>query len=215
MKNVFAVKNKTELLDTLIKADDVVLDVGFWGQGIKIDSDHWPHRLLLSRAKDVYGIDIDFDESQMKSFDESKYKKQAAEDFSFDIKFNVIFAGDLMEHLVNPGFFLENAKKHLAPGGRLILSTPNTYNLFSIAGKIANEEPVTNSDHTFYFNRRTIKTLLRKCGWEVNQFGFMYSLEYDIKESSKKKFLNVIYRILSWFTPKYYETLIVVATTKK
>jgi len=74
---------------------------------------------------------------------------------------------------------------------------------------------VTNSDHTFYFNRRTIKTLLRKCGWEVNQFGFMYSLEYDIKESSKKKFLNVIYRILSWFTPKYYETLVVVATTKK
>jgi len=43
----------------------------------------------------------------------------------------------------------------------------------------------------------------------------MYSLEYDIKESSKKKFLNVIYRILSWFTPKYYETLVVVATTKK
>ena len=210
--HTFTVKNKTELLDTVIKSTDVVLDVGFWGQGIKSDSEHWPHRLLLSRAAEVYGIDIEYDENSMQGLDLKKYNKQAAENFSFEIKFDVIFAGDLIEHLVNPGLFLENAKKHLAPGGRLILSTPNTFNLFSIAGKLTREEPVTNSDHTFYFNRRTVRTLLNKCGWKVDQFGFMYTLDYEIEESFKKKFLNLIYKMLSIFTPKYYETMIVIAT---
>lgn len=214
MKPVFVVKNKVALLDTLIKKTDTVLDVGFWGQGITSASDVWPHKLLKERAGDVYGIDIEYDESKIPESERDKYKKTAAESFEFDIKFDVIFAGDLIEHLTNPGLFLENAKKSLKPGGRLIITTPNTYNLYSIAGKITRPEPVTNSDHTFYFNRRTIQTLLGKCGWDVDQFGFMYSLEYKLEESLKKKFLNLVYRFLSFFTPKYMETMIVIAKIK-
>lgn len=211
MKNNFSVHNKIELLDLLISKEDEVLDVGFWGQGITSDSKHWPHRLLKERAKVVYGIDIEYDESQILESERFKYKKVAAEDFDFDKKFDVVFAGDLIEHLVNPGLFLENAKKSLKDGGRLIITTPNTFNLFNLAGKLTREEPITNSDHTFYFNRRTIATLLNKCGWKVSEFGFMYTLEYEINESLKKKFLNILYKFLSKFTNKYYETMIVVA----
>lgn len=211
---VFTVHNKIELLDKVISKDDVILDVGFWGQGITIDSPRWPHKLLTDRASEVYGIDIKFEEEKIPESSRYRYKKAAAEDFSFDVKFDVIFAGDLIEHLVNPGLFLENAKKNLKPGGRLILTTPNTFNLFVIAGKLTRPEPVINPDHTFYFNRRTISTLLDKCGWDVSEFGFMYTLDYDIKESYKKKLLNIVYKILSKFTPKFYETLIVISTPK-
>lgn len=211
----FTVKNKFELLDTVLSKEDIVLDIGFWGQGVKITDHNWPHKLLKERAGEVYGIDIEYDESMIPENERAKYQKAPAEDFSFDIKFDVIFAGDLIEHLVNPGLFLENAKKHLKPGGRLIITTPNTFNLFNLAGKLTRPEPVTNPDHTFYFNRKTISTLLDKCGWYVSQFGFMYTLDYDIKESLKKKFLNIVYKILSKFTSKYYETLIVVATSKE
>lgn len=209
--HVFTVKNKSALLDKLITKDDVVLDIGFWGQGVKISDTNWPHRLLKDRAKEVYGIDIDYDESVIPVSERGNYKKAPAEDFSFDKKFDVIFAGDLIEHLVNPGLFLDNVKKHLHAGGRLILTTPNTYNLFNLAGKITRPEPITNPDHTFYFNRTTIRVLLQKCGWTVHEFGFMYTLDYAIKESLKKKFLNVVYWLLSKWTPKYFETMIVVA----
>lgn len=214
MKEVFVVKNKIDLLDTLIKKTDSVLDVGFWGQGVTFTSEMWPHKLLKERAGEVYGLDIEFDENQIPLAERHRYKKTPAENFEFDRGFDVIFAGDLIEHLTNPGLFLENARKALLPGGRLIITTPNTYNLFSIAGKITRPEPITNSDHTFYFNRRTIQTLLSKCGWNVDQFGFMYSLEYGLKESLNKKFLNVIYKALSIFTPKYMETMIIIATVK-
>lgn len=214
MKPVFTVYNKIALLDQLITKDDVVLDVGFWGQGITLASRQWPHRLLKDRAKEVWGIDIVYDESALPEAERYRYVHAPAESFSFDTKFDVVFAGDLIEHLVNPGLFLDNVKKHLKPGGRLIMTTPNTFNLFVMAGKLTRPEPPTNPDHTFYFNRRVIKVLLEKCGFAVDQFGFMYTLEYHLPESIKKKFLNVIYRVLSWFTPKFYETMVVVAIVK-
>ncbi len=211
MSETLIVRNKVELLDTLISKDDTVLDVGFWGQGKTFEDPTWPHKLLRDRAKDIYGIDLVYDESVIPENERHKYKIAAAEDFNFDEKFDVIFAGDLIEHLVNPGLFLDNAKKHLKPEGRLIMTTPNTFNLFVMAGKLTRPEPPINSDHTFYFNKRTISKLLEKCGWEVSQFGFMYTLDYTHKESLKKKFLNLIYFILSKFTPKFYETMVVVA----
>jgi 2-polyprenyl-3-methyl-5-hydroxy-6-metoxy-1,4-benzoquinol methylase len=215
MHNVFTVHNKVELLDTLIHKTDTVLDIGFWGQGKTNESPTWPHKLLKDRAADVYGLDLVYEESALPEADRHKYQVAAAEDFHFDKKFDVIFAGDLIEHLVNPGLFLDNAKAHLTSNGKLIITTPNTFNLFVMAGKLTRPEPPINPDHTFYFNRRTIEILLQKCGFEVESFGFMYTLDYTHKESIKKKFLNVVYKILSWFTPKFYESMVVVAVVKK
>ena len=214
LKDSFAVKNKVALIETLITKDDVVLDVGFWGQGKTFEDPTWPHKLLKDRAKDTYGIDLVYEESIIPEADRNKYKIAAAEAFNFDIKFDVIFAGDLIEHLVNPGLFLDNAKKHLKSGGKLVMTTPNTFNLFVMAGKLTRPEPPINVDHTFYFNRRTIGKLLEKCGWEVSQFGFMYTLDYTHKESLNKKILNIVYFILSKFTTKFYETMVVVAKPK-
>lgn len=211
----FTVRNKRELINTLFTKDDVVLDVGFWGQAKTNDEGNWPHQMLKDAVSEVYGIDIVYDEDAIPEADRKYYKKSAAENFSFDTKFDAIFAGDLIEHVVNPGLFLDNAKKHLKPGGRLIMTTPNTFNVFVMAGKLTRPEPPINDDHTFYFNRRTMGRLLEKCGWEVERFGFMYSLENKHKQSFKKLFLNVIYWTLSKFTDKFYETMVVVAEPSK
>lgn len=206
--------NKVDVLHHLINPNDVVLDVGFWGQGITWESEQWPHKLLRNRAKEVWGIDIVYDASVIPEPDRYRYKQAAAEDFSFDKKFDVVFAGDLIEHLVNPGLFLDNVRRHLAPGGRLIMTTPNAFNLYVMAGKLTREEPPINPDHTFYFNRRTIKVLLEKCNFEVKTFGFMFTLGYKHKESLKKKCLNLLNRVLRTWTPKFDETLVIVASPK-
>jgi len=206
-------KNKELMLDDLLSKDDEVLDVGFWGQGVSISDENWPHRLLKKRIDSVYGIDIVYDESQLEN--KEHYFKQSAEEFSINKKFDVIFGGDLIEHLSNPGLFLNCSAKHLKGDGRVILTTPNAFNLFNIAGKIMNKEPVVNRDHTCYFNNKTIKTLCEKNGFEVEKIGYIYSLGVNYKESYKKKVLNSIYKLLSLFTFKYYETIVVVVTLKK
>ena len=98
-------KTKNEIITTLISPHDVVLDVGFWGQAVKQSNDRWIHRMLLKRAREVYGVDTTYDESVLEHAE--RYQRSSAEEFQFDRKFDVIFASELIEHLSNPGMFLQ------------------------------------------------------------------------------------------------------------
>lgn len=203
-------KNKKDLIEESVQASDTVLDVGFWGQGVTHTDPQWPHKLLKNTGASVYGLDMVIDRELFP--DQTRYQEASAEDFSFpNVSFDVIFAGDLIEHLTNPGLFLARCKEHLKPGGRIVLTTPNTFNLFNLAGKLTNDEPAVNADHTMYFNGKTLRTLLRKCGFSIEKYQYIYSLEYDYKESLRKKFLNGLYRVVGWFTPKFMETLVIIA----
>ncbi|MBI2030230.1 class I SAM-dependent methyltransferase [Candidatus Kaiserbacteria bacterium] len=189
----------------------MVLDVGCFGQGIKKDDSNWPHAILKSRAKEVYGIDLELPDEYK---NDSRYKVASAEDFSFPVRFDTIFAGDLIEHVSNPGLFLNCVRKHLQPNGILILTTPNTFNLFNMTEKLTKKEPTTNPDHTFYFNSKVLSKLLEKNGMMTKEVSFLYTLGYKHKESWKKKFLNKVYWLLSKFTDKFVETLVIVASAK-
>ena len=202
-------KNKQEIVNSLINETDVVLDVGFWGQGVRIDHKDWVHNSLKNRAAEVYGLDLDFDRAMVEPLDH--YQKTNAENFDFPIKFDVIFAGDLIEHLSNPGLFLDACARNLKEGGRLIIITPNCFNLFHLAEKFSKREPTVNKDHVNYFNEKTIKRLLEKNGWNLAGIDFLYSLPIVYRESWKKRLLNLIYLILSKFTTKYLENLVITA----
>lgn len=202
-------KNKRELIDELISLDDVVLDVGFWGQGIGVNDKNWVHNLLLNHSKNVYGIDLDFDINKLDN--KNNYQKVSAENFNFDIKFDTIFSGDVIEHLSNPGLFLESCSRNLKKEGSLIIATPNCFNFFNITEKISKSEPTVNKDHTCYFNRKTLAQLLQKNGWKIDKIAFLYSLDVNYKESFKKKILNIFYYLLSKITSKYITTLIIIA----
>jgi len=202
-------KNKSDLLRAHIKSNDIVLDVGFLGQGIKENDQRWPHFIIKKFAKDVYGIDLEISPEYKQN---PHYLEASAENFSFPVKFDVIFAGDLIEHLSNPGLFLDCCKKHLKPNGKLILTTPNTFNLFNLTEKLSKREPTVNPDHTFYFNSKTLTKLLEKNGIKKSEVNFLYTLGYEHKESWKKKLLNMLYSFLALFTDKFIETLVIIAT---
>jgi 2-polyprenyl-3-methyl-5-hydroxy-6-metoxy-1,4-benzoquinol methylase len=204
--------NKAALVAALVRPEDRVLDVGFWGQGVSAKDANWPHRLLLDRAREVWGLDLDYDDAALPQ-GASRYRRASAE--SFDLggeKFDLIFAGDLIEHLPNPGLFLGASAAHLAPNGRLVITTPSAFNLFNLLEKVSKREPTTNPDHTCYFNQKTLRQLFAKCGWRVDEVRFVYTLGVKHRESWKKKAQNLLYRALSHFTDKFDETVVVVAT---
>jgi 2-polyprenyl-3-methyl-5-hydroxy-6-metoxy-1,4-benzoquinol methylase len=202
-------KNKRELIEILIDSSDSVLDVGFWGHGVQMHDENWVHSLLSNRAYEVYGVDIDFDVSRFT--DGKRYRRCSAESFSFDTKFDAIFAGDVIEHLSNPGKFLDCCAACLKEDGRLLITTPNCFNLFNIVEKIAKGEPTVNSDHTCYYNQKTLRQLLSKNGWQAVEIDYLYSLEIPCEESFKKKIQNVVYRVLSTLTTSYVETIVCTA----
>ncbi len=205
-------KDKKHLIKALIQKEDTVLDVGFWGQGVLYDSQDWPHRLLKEAGSQVYGVDLMYDETKV--FPADHYQKTSAENAHFPIQFTKIFAGDVIEHLSNPGQFLDACYRLLGDTGSLIITTPNTFNLFNIAEKITKREPTVNSDHTFYFNSKTLACLLRKNNFEVVSVDYLYTLDTDFKPSWKKRFLDILYFLVSFITDKFTETLVIVARKK-
>jgi SAM-dependent methyltransferase len=200
---------KSDLIEDLIKPEHIVLDVGFWGQAVKRGRPDWPHGLLKKRAKEVYGVDVAFEESELEH--PERYFKASAEKFSLPQRFEIIFASELIEHLSNPGLFLECARRHLKPDGVLILTTPNAFSFFPLVEKIFKDEPSVNPEHTLYFNKVVLLKLLDLSGFKVT--GIAY-IDTFTPASGLRRILRLPLRAFSFFTPKFLETLVVVAKIK-
>lgn len=201
-------KNKLQLINSTIKKNATVLDIGFHGQGVSFKDPNWPHRMIRDRTENLYGLDLDFNEDMI--FKKENYMKGNAENFSFNKKFDIIFAGDLIEHLSNPGNFLETVKEHLEKNGKLVITTPNTFNLYNIIEKIFKNEPTVNKDHICYFNYKTIKVLLERYDLKIVEKSYLYRLDVTYKKSFFKRVQDLLYFFLSIFTTKYLETLVLV-----
>ena len=129
-----------------------------------------------------------------------------AENFHFEGKFDVIFAGEIIEHLSNPGLFLEKANKHLIKGGLLILTTPNAFSLRRLFEMIIflTNNPGVNNQHTFWFSPKVISELIKRYKFNIIKIQFVD--EPHIKNSFKSKTLSILSNILGG---KMKETMIV------
>ncbi len=72
--------------------------------------------------------------------------------------FDVVLAGDVLEHMSNPGLFLEGIKGVLNGSGRLIIGVPNAYSFNIVKYMWGGSEP-THKDHTYYFSVKTLSQL--------------------------------------------------------
>ena len=143
-----------------------VLDIGCIEHDIKYRNVNrsWVHDFLRKYAKEVIGIDILEEDIKILQKEGYNVYLQNAEEFSFDKKFDVIFAGELIEHLSNPGLFLERCYLHLRDNGVLIITTPNAFNLHRLCLSLVrlNNNPPLNIEHTFWFSPTVITSLLNR-----------------------------------------------------
>jgi SAM-dependent methyltransferase len=102
-----------------------------------------------------------------------------AENFNLDRKFDVVVAGELIEHLGNVSNFIECAKAHLNPNGVLLLSTPNPWHWRFIVKGLFSCNVKPNPEHTCWFCLPTIKQLLFRHNMVVKEikFGSRYWLD--------------------------------------
>ena len=207
-------KSKFSLIDFHVTKETRVLDVGFWGQGVGNEDINWPHLVISKKGCSLYGIDLDYDEDRLLSSSQN-YSKQSAETFSLNTDFDIIFAGDLIEHLSNPGLFLNSCAKHLSPQGKLIITTPNCYNLFNMTEIFTKREPSVNPDHTFYFNEKTLIQFFKKNSWEIIELSGLYSLGCRYKRTLRKRIVDCLYWLSLRLTDKFIQTLVVVAQPAK
>lgn len=158
-----------------------VLDVGCVGRWP--DDETWLHDELVSNASQCVGIDLNSE--KIDRISERGYDVHVANAESFDLnrEFDVIIAGEVIEHMVAPGDFLDSCRVHLDDGGELILSTPYPFALVQIARKlIPGMEVSVIDDHTAWFCPNTIETLAERKEWTVDEVKFMRASESGITQ---------------------------------
>lgn len=145
--------------------------VGDYKRYLDGNMDDWDFTEINKVAKKAVGGDIDkigVKMMQDAGFDNIVYAD--AEDFDLKEKFDVIFAGDIIEHLNNVGNFLESCKKHMQKDSILAITTPNPYALHLLArGLVGKTAPGIYGDHTAFFHEKNIRQLLKRCGMTVKR----------------------------------------------
>jgi 2-polyprenyl-3-methyl-5-hydroxy-6-metoxy-1,4-benzoquinol methylase len=90
--------------------------------------------------------------------------------------FDVIIAGEIIEHLNNPGLFLEGIKRFMSSETRLMITTVNAYCAmrivqYALRGKGGSNEPV-HPDHVAYYSHNTLRLLIERHGMAIDEFMF-------------------------------------------
>jgi 2-polyprenyl-6-hydroxyphenyl methylase/3-demethylubiquinone-9 3-methyltransferase len=88
-----------------------------------------------------------------------------------DISFDVVWAGEVIEHVADTAAWLSEVRRVLRSGGALVLSTPAHQSLTRVALALsarafdAHFDP--RSDHLRFYTRRTLLALLEDFGFEA------------------------------------------------
>ena len=195
------------------------MDCGAAGEeGVTMESPHWIHGLIVRNASRVLGFDIDGD--AVKELNKKGYNViyGDCENLKLDTneRFDVIFAGEIIEHLTKPGNFLEGVKKYLKKDGYLILTTPNAFSFFRGIGNVidANDE---NPQHVLVQNKKTLEQLLRRHSYEALEIHYFTTPAfYEFKRMQKlRKLLKIPMEILCGLRPQLAHQLIVIAKKVK
>jgi len=195
-----------------------VLDVGSIGHSYTGRDGYktWNFAVLKEHAKRLKGFDLPMLEDQVVAAraDGHDIEIGDAETYLSTEPYDVVFAGDLIEHLSNPGLFLSCAHRNLVAGGRLVLATPNTYSLAKVIRVISRRtnEPPVNPEHTFYFTPKTLGQLLNRHGFRVDSLEYC-DFEYAANHGDGIKRTKL--RLNSWLSsrmPQFSQVMVVVCS---
>ena len=108
------------------------------------------------------------------------YNAVCADVESMDLgeRFDVIVAGDIIEHLSDLGAFFTRVKAHLREGGVLLVATPNPVTMIrfvrlSISGRVR-----ANGQHTCWFTASVLKQLAERQGFEATDESYADDTRY-------------------------------------
>lgn len=147
---------------------------------VAIDNDMLLHSELEKVASDLWGLDAD--QAGIDILTANGLKQiifgdlEKLEEVDLDESFDVIVAGEIIEHLNNPGLFLNGIRRFMSQNSVLIVTTVNAYCAmrffyYGARGKRGKIEPV-HPDHVAYYSYATLKLLIERHKLEISKFYF-------------------------------------------
>jgi SAM-dependent methyltransferase len=125
------------------------------------------HAEIVQRA--ALAIGVDSDAAGLRLFQERGWRGLCADVENLpelDDRVDLVVAGEIIEHLSNPGLFLQALARRLDPSTEVILTTPSAYGAKRFWRFLLGHEQV-HPDHVAYYSPLTLRELLRRYGFRV------------------------------------------------
>lgn len=157
------------------------------------------HHDLKKVAKELHGFDYDAEGLEIfKRIGEENIHwadLEHLDDVALDETFDVIIAGEMIEHLSNPGLFLRGIKRFMNADTKLVITTINAYSgmrffTYSLRGKGGENEPV-HPDHVAYYSYKTLNLVVEREKLKIKDFAF-----YDLGPEHRPH-LHWIYNLVN------------------
>ncbi len=132
------------------------------------------------------------------------------DDLQITRTFDVIIAGDIIEHLSNPGRMLDGIKRFCTVNTQVIITTPNAFGapnfLRYSAGKFRE-----GAEHVMSFNEQSLVTLLNRHGYSISE---LHTCFQPRSADQHSPFFFTLGRKVFELFPRYGGTLLAVARVR-
>jgi 2-polyprenyl-3-methyl-5-hydroxy-6-metoxy-1,4-benzoquinol methylase len=182
-----------------------VIHVGFVDAGcdaVHRAHDTWLHAHLAARASELIGLDVD--EPGVARARADGYEAYAVDCRRLDdlralglAPADVVIAGEVIEHVDDPGTFLDGLHLLCAHDGVLVLTTPNPNGLLNTFASLGNYE-INHPDHVIMFTWRTLTTLLRRHRWEPSETRTFVPVLKDGRAGTSSRLVRAGGRFVLW-----------------
>jgi 2-polyprenyl-3-methyl-5-hydroxy-6-metoxy-1,4-benzoquinol methylase len=157
-----------EFLSTFVQGKSV-LDVGCVDHSASVErEDHWLHKHLARSAQSILGLDIL--ESDAAELRQRGYEVVCGDamNVSLNQTFDVVVAGEIIEHIDDPAAFVTNLARHLNQQGRLVMTTPHAFFFLHFLESIfSSAERRWNPQHVAWYCPFTLENLLSRNNLEI------------------------------------------------
>jgi len=201
------IKKMLAIVDRMNLENKNILDIGCY-DGTFLS-------LIKNRNNNFFGLeasDWGVEKSRQRGIEVGQYFFDGETRLPYaDNFFDIIVAGEIIEHIFDTDFFLSEIRRVLKLEGKMIISTPNLASLgrraFLLFGKnpiieLSPNEP-DSSGHIRYFTFKTLKQLLKK-----NKFKIISSQSDCVNFSSNGKIRSAL---LARMFPKFGASIIFLA----
>jgi len=146
-----------------------VLDIGVVGHVVERSGNKdFRHGFIRTHARHVVGIDIlEEPVNHLRSIGYDVRLVDATSDADIGERFECVVIGDVIEHVDDPIKLLKFAARHLAPGGRIMCTTPNPFYVGYLVEMFRHGMVIENAEHVNFIIPSNALEIAHRAGIEL------------------------------------------------